>query len=206
MESGDLPDVSYMREGDIQKYDQMGILADIDDMLKSGKLPEKFSAITVHNADGKVIGVGLSNQLVVLYYNKDKFDEAGIAYPPSNVEDAWDWDTFVDVAKKLTVDINGKNATEEGFDPSKIMDYGLGFNCLREFHQFWALYANGGVVNADGTEFLWDSEASIEGLQKNEDLMHADYLAPQALYNWASDIGSVRDAINGGFAMFTNGS
>ena len=154
-----------------------------------------------------MIGVGLSNHLVVLYYNKDKFDEAGIAYPPSNVEDAWDWDTFVDVAKKLTVDINGKNATEEGFDPSKIMDYGLGFNYLREFHQFWALYANGGgVVNANGTEFLWDSEASIEGLQKNVDLIHADYLAPQVLYNWASDIGSVRDAINGGFAMFTNGS
>ena len=36
--------------------------------------------------------------------------------------------------------------------------------------------------------------------------MHADYLAPQVLYNWASDIGSVRDTINGGFAMFTNGS
>jgi len=207
MESGELPDVSYMGESDIQKYDQMGILADISDMIESGLLPEKLSSITIHNAEGQIIGVGLSNQLMVLYYSKDKFDEAGIAYPPSNVADAWDWDTFVNMAKQLTIDINGKNATEEGFDPTKIVDYGLGFNCLREFHQFWALYANGGgVVNADGTEFLWDSEASIEGLQKIVDLMHVDYVAPQALYNWASDIGSVRDAINGGFAMFTNGS
>ncbi len=207
MASNQLPDVSYMGESDIMKYDKMGILADISDLIASGAIPEKLSAVTIRNADGKVIGVGLSNQLVVLYYNKDKFDQANLAYPPSDVKDAWDWDTFVNTAKKLTVDANGKNATEEGFDPTKIMEYGLGFNCLREFHQFWAMYANnGGVVSADGKDFLWDSDKSAQGLQKLVDLMHVDHVAPQALYNWASDIGSVRDAINGGFAMFTNGS
>ena len=89
MASNQLPDVSYMGESDIMKYDKMGILADISDLIASGAIPEKLSAVTIRNADGKVIGVGLSNQLVVLYYNKDKFDQANLAYPPSDVKDAW---------------------------------------------------------------------------------------------------------------------
>lgn len=208
MESDTLPDVSYIGEGDIMKYDEMGILADIDDLIASGKIPEKLQAVTVKNPDGKTIGVGLSNQLVLLYYNKDMFDEAGISYPPTKVEDAWSWDEFVEVAKKLTKDINGKNATEEGFDPSKIQTYGVGFNCLMAFHQFWALHANGGgVVNADGTEFLWDKPESAQGLQNIVDLVYKHNVASPAMYTFASAIGGVDAAIgSGGYAMYTNGS
>lgn len=208
-ESGTLPDVSYAGEADLIKYDTMGILADISDLFTSGKISKKLDAVTVKSVDGKkILGVGLSNQLVLLYYNKDMFDKAGIAYPPSTVENAWSWDTFVENAKKLTIDTNGKNAAEEGFNPKKIKTYGLGFNCLMEFHQYWSLYANGGgVVSSDGKQFLWDSPKSIDGLQKIVDLMHKDHVASQALNSWQSAIGSVADALGGGgYAMYTNGS
>lgn len=207
-ESNSLPDVSYIGETDIVKYNAMGILADISDLFEEGKINEKLSAVTIKSGDGKIIGVGLSNQLVLLYYNKDMFDAAGIEAPPSKVEDAWSWDEFVDIAKKLTVDTDGNNATQAGFNPKKIKTYGIGFNCLREFHQFWSLYANGGgVVSPDGSEFLWDSAKSVEGLQKLVDLTHKHNVASQALYTWQSSIGSVADALGGGgYAMYTNGS
>lgn len=207
-EAGTLPDVSYIGETDIVKYNAMGILADISDLFSSGKINKKLDAVTIKTTDGKTLGVGLSNQLVLLYYNKDMFDKAGLAYPPTKVEDAWTWDKFVEIAKKLTVDTNGKNGTQAGFNAKKIKTYGIGFNCLREFHQFWSLYSNGGgVVSADGKVFLWDSQKSIDGLQKLVDLVHKDHVASQALYTWQSSIGSVADALGGGgYAMYTNGS
>ncbi|BCN30060.1 ABC transporter substrate-binding protein [Anaeromicropila herbilytica] len=208
MASNNLPDVSYMGEGDMMKYNEMGILADIDDLLSSGKIPKKLDAVTIKSPEGKTLGVGLSNQLVLLYYNKDMFDAAGIEYPPTKVEDAWTWDQFVEVAKKLTVDVNGKNATEDGFAPDKIQTYGIGFNCLCAFHQFWAMNANGGgVVSPDGKNFLWDTNESIEGLQNMVDLVYKYHVASPSLYTFNSAIGSVDATIgSGGYAMYTNGS
>ena len=207
-ESGNLPDVSYMNEADMMKYNEMGILADIDDLIESGKIPEKLDAVTIKSPEGKTLGVGLSNQFMVLYYNKDMFDEAGIEYPPSNVEDAWDWDHFVEVAQQLTVDVDGNTAADPDFDPDRIQTYGVGFNSMCAFHQFWALYANGGgVVSADGTEFLWDKQESVDGLQNLVDLVYKYHVASPALYTFNSSIGSVDATIgSGGYAMFTNGS
>ncbi|MCC6259574.1 MAG: extracellular solute-binding protein [Anaerolineales bacterium] len=69
-----------------------------------------------------------------MFYRPDMFDEAGLSYPPqvygeqytmpdgSKVD--WNWETVTKIAKLLTVDENGKNATEEGFDRTKIVQVG----------------------------------------------------------------------------------
>ena len=65
-----------------------------------------------------------------LYFNKDLFDEAGLAYPPTKVGDKydgkdWDMDTLREVAMKLTVDANGNDATSAEFDPTKVVQWGF---------------------------------------------------------------------------------
>jgi multiple sugar transport system substrate-binding protein len=75
-----------------------------------------------------------------VFYIPAMFDEAGLNYPPANYgEDyvwpdgttaEWNWDTFSDVAKLLTIDVNGLNATQEGFDATQIVQYG--------FHPTWS--------------------------------------------------------------------
>lgn len=207
MASEDLPDVSYMGEGDIVKYNEKGILADISSIFEGENAPKKLEAITIRDTNGKVIGVGLSNQLEILYYNKKMFDEAGIPYPPTKVEDAWTWDYFVEVAKKLTKDVNGKNATEEGFDPNKIETYGVGLSATMAFHHFWALYSNGGgVVSADGKEFLWDKPESVEAFQAYVDLINVHKVANPSTHTWWTGIGDVTTVDRGGAAMLINGS
>lgn len=48
---------------------------------------------------------------IVMYYNKDMFDFAGIPYPASD----WTWADFVEIAQKLTIrDANG-NTTQYGY-------------------------------------------------------------------------------------------
>jgi len=70
-----------------------------------------------------------------LYYQPDMFDEAGLEYPPAKYGDQykmpdgtmvdWNYDTARQVAMKLTVDNKGKDATEAGFDPTHIVQYGF---------------------------------------------------------------------------------
>lgn len=70
-----------------------------------------------------------------IYYNKDIFDEAEVPYPPHEYgakytdkdgnEKEWNWDTLAEVAKYLTVDANGNDATSADFDPSAIEQFGF---------------------------------------------------------------------------------
>ena len=56
----------------------------------------------------------------MLYYQRDMFDEAGLEYPPhaygepyilDGEEVEWNFDTLRELAKRLTVDVNGNDAT-----------------------------------------------------------------------------------------------
>jgi multiple sugar transport system substrate-binding protein len=69
-----------------------------------------------------------------IYFVPTMFDEAGLNYPPQNYGEGyvmpdstqvdWDWNTLTEIAKLLTVDANGNNSTEAGFDPSQIVQVG----------------------------------------------------------------------------------
>lgn len=69
-----------------------------------------------------------------IFFRPDMFDEAGLNYPPQTygekytmpdgTEVDWNWETVTQVAKLLTVDVNGKNSTEDGFDRSQIVQVG----------------------------------------------------------------------------------
>ena len=69
-----------------------------------------------------------------MYFIPAIFDEAGLNYPPQTygekyvmpdgTEVDWNWETVTEIAKLLTVDVNGLNSTEEGFDPTQIVQVG----------------------------------------------------------------------------------
>jgi multiple sugar transport system substrate-binding protein len=66
-------------------------------------------------------------------------------------EVVWDWQTTVKtVAQRLTVDANGKNATEEGFDKNSIVQYGYTWNFEGQPSYLGTFWANGTFVAADG--------------------------------------------------------
>lgn len=68
-----------------------------------------------------------------VYYIPALFDEVGLAYPPQVYGEKyeldgemvdWNWETLTEVAKRLTIDVNGLNATEDGFDATQIVQVG----------------------------------------------------------------------------------
>ncbi|WP_200308623.1 ABC transporter substrate-binding protein [Streptomyces adelaidensis] len=65
-----------------------------------------------------------------IWYNKDLFDEAKLPYPPQKFGakyngGTWDMAALRELAKKLTVDANGNDATSSAFDPKKIVQWGF---------------------------------------------------------------------------------
>ena len=94
--------------------------------------------------NGKQYGVPGNFSNVVLIYNKDLFDQAGVAYPT----DDWTWDDAMDACEKISAlgdDIYGI------YQP-------ITFN---EFFKVAAQYG-GGVLNADKTEFTINSEENLK--------------------------------------------
>ncbi len=78
--------------------------------------------------------VPLDYQMHGLFYNKEIFGKAGITSPPATGEE------LIKIGQKLTIDKNGKNATEAGFDPQNIVQYGLGMmNNHHGFYMWWGL-------------------------------------------------------------------
>jgi multiple sugar transport system substrate-binding protein len=94
-----------------------------------------------------------------LYYQKAMFAEAGLNEPPHAYGDKytmpdgsvvdWNYDTVRKVAMILTVDKNGKDATQAGFDPKQIVQYG--FEPQRDdLRGMGAYFGAGQLVGADG--------------------------------------------------------
>ncbi len=65
-----------------------------------------------------------------LWFNRDLFDAAGLAYPPAAYGetyadgDEWTVEKMEEVAMLLTLDENGNDATSPDFDPTKIVQFG----------------------------------------------------------------------------------
>lgn len=92
-------------------------------------------------------------------YNKDLFDEAGLAYPPAEygvpyvdadgVEHEWTIEYMTELAKMLTVDANGNDATSEDFDPENIVQFGWQ-NLWTDWRGAGTMFGAGNFVAADG--------------------------------------------------------
>lgn len=170
-----LPDVAIMREAVLLKYAESGLLADVSQMYAGGPSPLESLAFKYK---GQTVGWSTANEVLLLYYNKDLFDEAGIPYPPSKAEEAWTWEQFVDAAKKLTKDANGKTPNDAGFNADDIMTYGAYVDLLPWMWPIFAVSNGGGLVSTDGTEILIDKPESIQAAQALADLYLKDKVAP----------------------------
>jgi multiple sugar transport system substrate-binding protein len=95
-----------------------------------------------------------------IYFIPAMFDEAGLAYPPQvygekytfpdGTEADWNWETVTQVAKLLTIDVNGKNSTEAGFDRTNILQ--VGYNAQWQSIQSIGTFYGGAEIIYSGTE------------------------------------------------------
>lgn len=199
--AGTLPDTGIMSEAGVLQWASQGMLADISSMYGEGESKPLDSLAFKYQ--GKPVAYSVANEVLLLYYNKDMFDKAGVPYPPNSADKAWTWDEFVSAAKKLTLDKNGKHPDDAGFDAQNITQYGCLVENLPWQLETWAISNGGGYYSEDGSKVTIGDPVSIEGIQKVADLYLKDHVAP--LSTGATDDSIQRSIIAGTCAMGTGG-
>jgi multiple sugar transport system substrate-binding protein len=128
---------------------------------------------------------------MVVYYNRQLFDQAGLAYPQAG----WTWDDFLKAAQALTKDTNGDGTIDQ---------YGLGteVEAIRLAPFVWQ---NGGeLVDSAGapTRLALDSPAAREAFQWFVDLQAKHHVMPSAAAEQAENSDS--RFVNGRLGMLLN--
>ena len=118
MTAGDMPDVFYVGPAAVRSYVDNGYILPLDDYVDAATV-EKIWGTTqeIYRYDGTNVGAGSLYALpkdlscFAFAYNKDLFDEAGLAYP--DPEKPYTYDEFIEVCKALTKDKDGDGEIDQ---------------------------------------------------------------------------------------------
>ncbi|MCL2084349.1 MAG: sugar ABC transporter substrate-binding protein [Oscillospiraceae bacterium] len=197
--SGEMPDCGMVAEDTVIGWARDGLLSDFDIYAGQDNLPLDYITFKY---EGKVVAYSAANEVLALWFNKQIFDDAGIPYPPATLDDAWTWDEFIEVARKLTIDSDGRNPGDDGFDKNNIVQYGAGINTYTWQLEVWALSNGGKFFSSDGKSVAMD-DATIEAIQKVADLHLVENIAP--FNDGTADAGFDLTIGRGNVAMGTDG-
>ncbi len=164
----DMPDIFYVGPEAVASNVDDGYLLPLDEYVDAEVVNNLWGAVgSAYRYDGVTAGTGEGSlyclpkdfSTFAFAYNKDLFDEAGLAYP--DPENPYTWDEFLEVCKQLTKDTDGDGEVDQ---------WGTA-NALQ-----WALdafiYTNGGhFLNEDYTKVVIDGQQEfIDAFQYFADL------------------------------------
>jgi len=149
---GTAPDIFWINVLHAESYYEGGILKDLSaaasEMDIAANYPEAL--VSAYNFDGKQIAVPKDFDTNALWYNKEIFDKAGVAYPT----DDWTYEDLTETARQLK-----EAGLDEGVWP---------FACPVDFQTWYypTVFAAGGwILNDDKTETGYEDPKTQEGIQ-----------------------------------------
>ncbi len=162
--SDKLPDVLDVDGPFVAQYAWSGILGPIDDLLTK-QMRQDFlpSIIEQGTYRDKLYALGAFESGLALYYNKKILRDVGVV-PPTSIEEAWSWDEFIEILKRIK---------DKGFIPLSLsMEWGPGEWYTYAFTPLiWSSRQNA-IISPDGTktEGYLDSSRSAEAMKKFQSL------------------------------------
>ena len=179
IKGGNTPDLAIMFSIDLYSLLSMDAIADIDSFCTTDADKEWlngfYDGFMMNSRDGETTyGIPWQRSTIVLYYNKDAFEAAGLdpEQPPKT------WDELNEDAKKLTITENGQT-TQYGI---QIPSDGYAYWMLQTF----CVEQNGfNLMNETGTETYYDDERTAKGLEFWKSLAD-DGSMPEGIVAWAT--------------------
>jgi len=174
------PDIGYMGADMAFQWALDGHTLDLKPWVDADPETPTLLPNTIYTyEEGKVLSTSLAISNTLLYYNKKLFADTGVEAPPTDAASAWTWDQFVDIAKQLTTDSDGRNAADPEFNPERISTYGVAISAQSAFAYMPFIWSNGGdyALN-DATEFGLNKPEAVEVFQKLQDLVYVHHVAP----------------------------
>lgn len=192
--SGDTPDIFASAIEGFSEIASKGILRDLSEVISSdpaaqavlGDIDPNLLEGMKTRPSGELNFFPTEWNNIVMFYNKDMFDEAGIAYPAAD----WTWEDFRAAAEALTIRDDNGNVSQYGyFVPG--FNFGL---------QPWFMTNGASVLDAEWREPTVDTPEFAETLQFLHNLIHVDGSAPA----FESGVGDDK-FVAGQVAMFSAG-
>ncbi len=169
--AGAPPDVVQLDNIDIPAFVNAGVLTDLSPYLERvGLHASDFEprVLEIFRRGPALYAIPKDYTPMVIAYNKNLFDRAGLPYPSSD----WTWDEFVAAARKLTRDTDGDGTVDQwGFWLDR-----------RDFLWMASIWALGGdVLCPDGARAggCLDSPNSIWAFRAFTDLAVRDSVTPR---------------------------
>ncbi len=169
-ESNTMPDIFWMHTNQILYYADFGMLADVTDLYADedpSYYQNHFSDISIGNAsgsDGRLYGVPKDKDNLVLVYNKEMFDAAGVAYPDEN----WTWDDLVSASAQI-YDKTGK--------------YGyMAYNDDQMGYWSFVYQAGGCILTEDKTRAGFDQPGTRKGMEFYVGLQDYEWCPDQSYF------------------------
>ena len=169
-ESNTMPDIYWMHTNQILYYADFGMLADVTDLyddVDPNYYETHFTDISLDNArgsDGRMYGVPKDKDNIILVYNKDMFDAAGVKYP----DESWTWDDLVDASEKIYA-ATGK--------------YGyLAYNDDQIGYWNFVYQAGGYILNEDKTQAGFDQAGTKMAMDFYVNLQKNDWCPDQTYF------------------------
>ena len=181
MAADEMPDVFYPATYKAYAYGSKGAILPIDDLMARDDIDTSAfdqQILDLYKVEGKQMCMPLDTAALAVFYNKDLFDAAGVAYP----EAGWTWDEFLVTAQALTLDTDGDGVTDQ-------------FGVDDDLKNYWPLmvWANTGHNIFDDarnpTEFLLTDQDSVASIQFVADLMVDSNVMPMS--DQVADIGDM---------------
>ncbi|HIU75591.1 MAG TPA: extracellular solute-binding protein, partial [Candidatus Pelethocola excrementipullorum] len=132
IESGNVPDVSFLVAAPYANFSEMGLLEDLSDVI--GDIEKNLGSLypavkkDMTTSDGSIYGVPLCNASTMLHYRTDLFEKAGIAAPPTS------WEEMEEVCEKLS------KVCDDGVSP---FGHVISASDDSESHNLWILRSFG---------------------------------------------------------------
>lgn len=176
------PDVFLFTYRDVGTYDARSVLEPLDSWWAQSRTLSEAAfypeALSLFRPAGKpLMAIPQNLSSLVVYYNTDLFEAAGLAEP----SDAWSWDDFVAAAERLTQDRDGDGHIDiHGvvFDPTihryAAAIWGAGGELFDDVHQPTKLTLDTPEAR-QGIEFITSlGPTGINAVPTNEERMQLD--------------------------------
>lgn len=164
------PDLAVLLSTDLYTLLQMDAIEDLTPRFSQEYFDDFYDAFLGNTKVGDTVwSIPFQRSTIVMYYNKDKFKEAGLdpEKPPAT------WDELREYAKKLTTDDQ------------------WGLEIPSTGYQYWmlqalALQTGGNIMSGDGTEVYFTEPYVEEALNFYVDLGQTDKVMPPGAIEWAT--------------------
>ena len=166
---GTAPDVFYPATHVAYNLASKGAMLPLNDLIeRDGIDVSQYDPVILdlYTIDGQIHCLPTDSAALVVFYNKDMFDAAGIDYP----EAGWTWDDFLETAQALTIDENDDGRNDQ---------FGVDV-----FRNYWPMvvWSDTGKGLFDDirnpTEFLGNSPEAIASVQFVADLINKYNVMP----------------------------